>query len=159
MSVSGCRSGTMASALRPATCRVSTTKVNPKQVPMCTNLNEVIRMNPESYQPVRTAQINFNSTSYNPVNFDANLAAVAQAQSRKQVQTAAGCERLAKRQNSSMVCGRRAQPMHSTAVEAAQITQGQTSQAFYRGYGISSYVQMGRPMAPNYHPEHQKALA
>ena len=57
----------MAGVMRPTTSYASGTKSN-KQA-MYTNLNEVLRVNPETFCPKKPAAINFTSTDYNFINF------------------------------------------------------------------------------------------
>ena len=57
----------MAGVMRPATSYASGAKNN-KQA-MYTNLNEVLRANPETFCPKKPAAINFTSTDYNFINF------------------------------------------------------------------------------------------
>ena len=54
----------MAGVMRPATCYAK----NKKQA-MYTNLNEVLRANPETFCPKKQAAINFSGTDYNFINF------------------------------------------------------------------------------------------
>lgn len=60
-------SASVTGLLRPQTCTAGSQPI--KSQPMYTNLNAVLRTNPESYYPGQVASINFASTDYNFINF------------------------------------------------------------------------------------------
>jgi len=49
---------------------------------MYTNLNAVIRTNPDYSQPKKNAKVNFTSTNFNFINFDVNREGSALSQQR-----------------------------------------------------------------------------
>ena len=94
---------------------------------MYTNLNEVIRLNPQHFTAKKAAQINFSSTEYNFVTFEKPKASQAQITQASKTSLASKQDAIGHSSKSIASCrnsvaGKIAQPLHNSNFMTAQIT-------------------------------------
>lgn len=102
-------------------------------------LAEVLRFNPEAYEPKRLNMMNFNSSQYDLINFS----------QRKQP------NELVKTSSTEQITSRWVSQAIGVGLPAATMRHDNPC---YTEYGISGFEQKGRPVAPNLHTGYQTTL-
>ena len=113
-------------------------------------MNEVLRHNPESYEPKRQNLINFTNSKHDMVNFTKPKET---DQLIKIFQDLAP-DGLTRTQFAKFATAK--DPGIGVGPKAAGFRM---SHPCYTEYGISSFEQLGRAQAPNYNPKHQQAIS